>query len=101
MPASSAVSRTAQEYRAAMPADVGAAPRRELGDVTGDEVRSDSSESTSSTRPPGNTCMRGANAIVVARRITNVSMPASPSRRRTTVAADADRVPTPSRRARR
>ena len=46
-----------------------------------------SRRSTSSTRPPGKTCMRGANAMVVARRMMNVSSPSSPSRSSTTVAA--------------
>ncbi len=65
---------------------VGAAALGQRVHVAGDEVHL-SRRSMSSTRPPGKTCMRGANAMVVARRMRNVSSPSSPSRSSTTVAA--------------
>ncbi len=45
------------------------------------------SASAASTRPPGNTCTSGANAIVVGRWVSSASRPAGPGRSSTTVAA--------------
>lgn len=48
----------------------------------------DVSASRGSTPPPGNTVIPPANAIAATRRSRNASIPAAPSRTRTTVAAD-------------
>ena len=45
------------------------------------------SASATSTRPPGNTCMSGANAIVAGRCVSRTSSPRGPGRTSTTVAA--------------
>ena len=52
-----------------------------------DRAMSAGSASAGSTRPPGKTCMSGANAIDAGRRPRSTSRPRRPGRRSTTVAA--------------
>ena len=55
--------------------------------VSADLAASRGSASAASTRPPGNTIIPAANAIVDGRRVSRTSSPPAPGRSRTTVAA--------------
>ena len=88
-PASSKHSRMAAT-NAAMAASGARSPPRAAAASAGvidDARRARGRRRPASTRPPGKTCMSGANAIVDGRWVRSASSPAAPCRSRTTVAA--------------
>ncbi len=88
-PTSSNASRIAAMWAASAAAGSRSPPSRSAAAAadTTDRAARPGSASAASTRPPGNTCMSGANAIVAGRCVSSTSSPRGPGRTKTTVAA--------------